>query len=91
MAAQASSVSYRGPLTPELLLEILTTGEVPHAFASHVLHLLEEAPIQLVLLAVEQAAQQGGVPIATIWRNVARIANEMQSRRITAPMIYDAK
>ncbi|MDQ1835201.1 hypothetical protein [Massilia scottii] len=91
MAAQTSSVSYRGFLTPELLLEILMTGEVPRAFASHVLHLLEEAPIQLVVLAVEQAAQQGGVPIATLWRNVARIANEMQSRRITASMIYDAK
>lgn len=91
MAAQTSSVSYRGLLTPELLLEILTTGEVPRAFASHVLHLLEEAPIQIVVLAVEQAAQQSGMPIATIWRNVARIADEMQSRRITASMIYDAK
>lgn len=91
MAAQTSSVSYRGLLTPELLLEILTTGEVPCAFASHVLHLLEEAPIQIVVLAVEQAAQQSGMPIATIWRNVARIADEMQSRRITASMIYDAK
>ena len=87
MAAQTSSVSYRGILTPEVLLAILTTGEVPRAFASHVLHLLEEAPIQLVVLAVEQAAQQGGMPIATIWHNVARIADEIQSRRITASMV----
>lgn len=87
MAAQTSSVSYRSLLTPELLLEILTTGESPAVFKSHVLHLLEEAPIQIVVLAVEQAAQQSGVPIATIWHNVAQFADEMQSRRITPSMI----
>ena len=87
MAAQTSSVSYRGILTPEVLLAILTTGEVPPEFTSHVLHLLEEAPIQIVVMAVEQAAQQSGVPIETIWRNVAQLADEMQSRRITASMI----
>lgn len=91
MAAQTSSVRYRGLLTPELLLEILTTGEVPRGFASHVLHLLEEAPIQIVVLAVEQAAQQSGLPITTIWRNVAQIADELQSQRITASMVGDAK
>jgi hypothetical protein len=91
MAAQTTSVSYRGILTPELLLEILTTGEVPPMFSSHVLHLLEEAPIPIVVLAVEQAAQQSGVPIAAIWCNMARIADEMQSCRITASMIYDAR
>lgn len=30
-------------------------------------------------------------PIIAIWRNVAQIADEMQSRRITAPMIGGAK
>jgi len=30
-------------------------------------------------------------PIVAIWRNVAQIANEMQSRPITAPMIGGAK
>ena len=90
MAAQTASVSYRSILTPELLLEILTTGESPAAFKSHVLHLLEEAPIQIVVLAVEQAAQQSSVPIATIWSNVAQLADEMQSRRITPSMIGGA-
>lgn len=74
MAAQTASVSYRETLTPEALTLILTTGSVPAAFSSHVLHLLDEAPIQLVVMAVEQAAQQSEVPIATIWHNVERIA-----------------
>lgn len=83
MATQTASVNYLETLTPEELLEILTTGEVPAAFAPHVWHLLDEAPIQVVVLAVEQAARQSGTPIETIWRNVALIAG-MQSRRQTA-------
>jgi len=58
MAAQTSNVSYRGILTPEVLLTILTTGEVPPEFVAHVVHFLEEVPIQIVVMAVEQAAQQ---------------------------------
>ncbi len=84
MAAQTSSVSYRGTLTPEVVLTILTTGEVPDDFSAHVGHLLNEAPIPIVVMAVEQAAQQSGTPIHTIWRNVERIANEMQSQRKAA-------
>jgi hypothetical protein len=83
MAAQTASVSYLETLTPEELLDVLTTGDVPAAFAPHVWHLLDEAPIQVVVLAVEQAARQSGTPIETIWCNVARIAG-MQSRRQTA-------
>lgn len=86
MAAQTASVSYREILTPEALLAILTTGAVPAAFAAHVGHLLDEAPIQLVIMAVEQAAQQSGTPIETIWRNVERIAG-MWSRRQTLWMV----
>lgn len=81
MVAQSSSVSYRRILTPETLLEILTTGDVPPIFLSHVLHVLDEASIQSVVMAVEQAAQESGIPIAVIWRNVAQISEKMQSHR----------
>jgi hypothetical protein len=54
---------------------------VPPAFAPHVLHLLDEAPIQCVVMAVEQAAQQSGMPIEAIWLNLELISAEMQSRR----------
>ena len=81
MVAQTSSVSYRRILTPEALLEILTTGEVPPVFLSHVLHLLDEASIQSVVMAVEQAAQKSGIPIQVLWRNVELISEETQSRR----------
>ena len=81
MVAQTSSVSYRRILTPEALLEILTTGEVPPVFLSHVLHLLDEASIQSVVMAVEQAAQKSGIPIEVLWRNVELISEKTQSRR----------
>lgn len=81
MVAQTASVSYRRILTPETLLEILTTGDVPPLFLSHVLHVLDEASIQSVVMAVEQAAQESGIPIAVIWRNVAQISEKMQSHR----------
>lgn len=89
MAAQTSGVSYRGSLPPEVLLRILTTGDVPSEFVAHVVHLLEEAPIQIVVLAIEQAAQQSGVPIARIWRNVARLGDEWESRRIKTSVFGD--
>lgn len=57
---------------------------MPAAFAAHVGHLLDEAPIQGVVLAVEQAAQQSGTPIETIWGSVERIASKMQSQREAA-------
>jgi len=81
MVAQTSSVSYRRILTPETLLEVLTTGDVPPEFLSHVLHLLDEAPIQCVVMAVEQAAQKSGVPIDVLWRNVELISEQTRSRR----------
>jgi len=84
IAAQTSNVSYRGTLMLEALLGILTTGEVPTDFVAHVYHLLDEAPIYLMVMAVEQSAQQSGIPIQTIWRNVERIANGMRSRRKVA-------
>jgi hypothetical protein len=44
------------------------------------------APIQLVVMAVEQAAQQSDMPINAIWGNVERIAG-MWSLRQTIWMV----
>lgn len=74
MAAQTSSTSYRGTLTEDVLLEILKGGAVPDEFGPHVGHLLDEAPIQIVVMAVTEAAHRSGMPIEEIWRNVAQLA-----------------
>lgn len=84
MAAQTSSVSYRGVLTPDVLLAVLVNGDVPDEFRAHMTHFLDEAPMQLVVMAIEQAAQQSGVPIARIWRSVAQLNRALQGRRLGA-------
>jgi hypothetical protein len=79
MAALTSSVSYKGTLTPEILLACLMNGEVPAAFAAHIGHFLEEAPI----MAAEQAAQQSDIPMTVLWHNLARLAVTSDSRRFS--------
>lgn len=76
------SVSYLNPLSPEGLLNILTTGVVPPADAATILHFLEEAPLQVVVMAIEQASNQSGVAIERIWRNVDEIAAAWSSTRL---------
>ncbi|CAG4892654.1 hypothetical protein [Paraburkholderia gardini] len=74
MAARTSSISYRGTLTEDALLAILLSGEVPPGFEAHIGHLLDEAPISLVVMAVEQAAQTSGAPIMLVWNNIRLLA-----------------
>lgn len=82
MAAQTCSVSYRETLTPEGLLAVLTTGALPPEDVATFLHFLEEAPLSMVVMAIEQAAGQSGAPIAQLWRNVDRIAAAWSSTRL---------
>lgn len=81
MAARNASVSYRGILTEDALRAALATGTVPAGFMAHLCHMLDEAPLQLVVQAVEQAALQSGVPIREVWRNVERLAAAVCYRR----------
>ena len=83
MAAQTSGVSYRAVLTPDMLLAVLVSGDVPDEFQAHLMHFLNEAPMQLVVMSVEQAAQQSGVPIARIWRNVAQLNRTLHDVRLS--------
>ena len=82
MAAQTCSVSYRESLTSEAFLEVLTTGAIPPAAVPTILHFLEEAPLQVVVMAVQQASQESGVAIAQIWRNIDCMAVTWSSTRL---------
>jgi hypothetical protein len=81
MAAQTSSVSYRGTLTEDALLEILTTGIVPADFEAHVGHLLDEAPIDFVVFSIAEAAQKSQTSIQLVWGNVAQLARRYSNHR----------
>ena len=81
MAAQTSSVSYRGTLTEGALLEILTTGIVPAGFEAHVGHFLDEAPVDFVVFSVAEVAQKNQTSIQLVWDIVAQLANRYSDYR----------
>ncbi len=81
MAAKSASVSHAAELRPELLGQVLACGEVPAAYAAHMTHLLDEAPVPVVVTAVEEAATRAHVPPRQVWRNVAALARALEVHR----------
>lgn len=73
MAAQSSSVSYRGTLTEDELEDILITGTVPVGREAHVGHFVDEVPIQVVVMAIEQVALRRRIPIGEVWAVFGRL------------------
>lgn len=81
MAAKTASVSYVSELAPETLGATLLTGEVETPFVPHLVHLLDEAPVPIVVMAVEEAATRAHVPPKAVWRNVAKLAKSLAVHR----------
>ena len=81
MAAKTASVSYARDLDPEALVQVLASGEVPPSFAPHLTHLLDEAPVPIVVMAVEEAASRAHLPPRQVWRNVAKLAESLSVHR----------
>lgn len=81
MAAKNASVSYARELEPETLSKALVTGDVPAPYAPHLAHLLDEAPVSMVVMAVEEAAGAADVPPRKVWRNVAKLAQSLSAHR----------
>lgn len=81
MAAKNASVSYATELEPETLGRMLASGDVPATYAAHLAHLFDEAPVQLVVMAVEEAASKAHVPPRKVWRNVAKMAKSLSAHR----------
>lgn len=81
MAAKTASVSYARELEPEALEQALASGDVPLPFAPHLTHLLDEAPVPIVVMAVEEAASRAHLPPRQIWRNVAKLAESLSVHR----------
>lgn len=81
MASRTASVSYRTPLQAGQLAQALATGELPAAWVPHVATLLDEAPLPLLVSAVEEAAERSKVPPRRIWSHLERWAQQMRSPR----------
>lgn len=81
MASRTASVSYKRALMPNELSKALITGVLPDEIMPHVATLLDEAPLQIIVSAVAQAAQQQHVAPKQIWRHVIKWAHDLQSPR----------
>jgi hypothetical protein len=81
MAAKNASVSHLREVPPDTLGRALVSGSVPKGYAAHLTHLLDEAPVSLVVLAVEEAAANEGVAPKVVWRNVAKLARALAVHR----------
>lgn len=81
IAAKNASVSYKGELTSEQLQQALATGQVPVNHTSQLLHFLDETPLQVVVVAVEETAQLQAISPALIWARVAQLARQVGSTR----------
>jgi transcriptional regulator with XRE-family HTH domain len=81
MASRTASVSYRRALDAGALARALASGEIPPGMEPHFAVLLDEAPLPVVVMAVEEAARRQRVPPKRIWQNLARWAAELRSPR----------
>ncbi len=80
-ASRTASVSYRHALSARSLARALASGEIPPGMTPHLSALLDEAPLPIVVRAVEEAARRERVPPKRIWRNLARWAAALRSPR----------
>lgn len=80
-ASRSASVSYRSAIEPGQLAQALASGEVPDEWLPHVATLLDEAPLPLVVSAVEEAALRRHMPAQRVWRHVTKLARRLQSPR----------
>src|SRR5882762_7287221 len=70
MASRTASVSYKLPLDVRRLAKALATGDVPDDLMPHLATFVDEAPLPLVVSAVEEAAKRRLVPPKRIWEHV---------------------
>jgi transcriptional regulator with XRE-family HTH domain len=81
LLSQTASVSYRQALKPAELSQALVEGTLPAAITPHIATLLDEAPLPLILRAVEQVARQTDTPPKMLWKHLVQWAQVLQSPR----------
>jgi len=79
LLSQTASVSYRRVLQPAELAHALAQGDLPEAITPHIATLLDEAPLALILAAVEQVAHATHTPPKTLWKHLVQWAHAVQS------------
>lgn len=81
MASKTASVSYKSNLKSTDLSHALAYGDVPDNIYPHIASFLDEAPLDLIIAAVEEAAHLNQVSPKAIWVNIYTWVSEMNSPR----------
>lgn len=81
MASRTASVSYREKLTSKELSAALATGSIPTNRIAHMATLLDEAPVSVLVSAIEEVALETSVPPKKIWGHMHKWAKDFDSPR----------
>lgn len=81
MASITSSISHRDKIDEKNLTEALGTGIVPSGFRPQIASLIDEAPLEILVKAVEESARKAHVAPKKIWAHIHQCAHDLQSTR----------
>ncbi len=81
LASQTASVSYKQVLEPQALAAALVDGQLPTQLKPQVATLLDEAPLPIIVSAVEAVASHSSCSAKMLWKHLFQWAHELQSPR----------
>lgn len=81
LVSQTASVSYKNTLNSSELAKALVAGNLPNNMLPYVATLLDEAPLPLIVGAVEEIAKTYNQPPKALWKNIVKWAHQVQSHR----------
>jgi transcriptional regulator with XRE-family HTH domain len=79
--SQTASVSYKLALEPAALAAALVGGDLPPGITPQIATLLDEAPLALIVAAVEEVAEASSQPPKLLWRHLLQWAHALGSPR----------
>jgi transcriptional regulator with XRE-family HTH domain len=81
LASQTASVSYKQALEPQALAAALIAGQLLAQWRPQVATLLDEAPLPIIVGAIEEVASKSSCSAKTLWKHLVQWAHELQSPR----------
>jgi transcriptional regulator with XRE-family HTH domain len=81
LVSQTASVSYKNTLDSAALAQALVAGEMPTSMLPHIATLLDEAPLPLIVGAIEEIANDYKLPPKSLWKNMSKWAEQLKSNR----------
>lgn len=79
--SQSASVSYKSVLDPAALAAAMVDGALPERLTPHIATLLDEAPLSLIVAAVEEVATASSMSPKLLWKHLFHWAKNLHSPR----------